>query len=77
MTEACEVIPCGRSKLYELIALGALDARKLGKKVIITADSIARYHAALPPADVHAPTLVRRAAERNAAVTNRRSDTSL
>ncbi len=67
--EACEAIPSGRTKLYELIALGLLDARKMGKKLIITAESIHAYHAALPKADIRAPTSVQRAMERGHATT--------
>lgn len=52
VNRACEVIPCGRTKLYKLIAAGQLDARKLGSKTIITAESVVRFHEELPPADI-------------------------
>jgi excisionase family DNA binding protein len=37
---------------YRLIAAGKLDARKLGAKTLITADSIERLLTELPPAQV-------------------------
>ena len=52
VNRACAVIPCGRTKLYQLIAAGQLDARKLGTKTIITAESVARFHEELPTADI-------------------------
>ena len=48
--EAQEAIGIKQTKLDEEIAAGALDARKIGKRVIITADSIRAYVAALPKA---------------------------
>lgn len=67
--EACAAVPCGKSKLYELIAAGHLEARKLGKKVIITTTSLRAYHDALPRADIRYPSAVRRlAAQKQTAV---------
>jgi excisionase family DNA binding protein len=56
--EACDAVPCGKTKLYELIANGKLDARKVGATVIITAESLKAFHAALPAAEVRCPSLV-------------------
>ena len=39
----CEVMGIGRSFVYELIAGGHLDARKLGRRTVVTAESIRRY----------------------------------
>ena len=50
--EAGEIIGCGRSKIYELSGLGLLDARKLDGKTVITLESIERYAAALPKAQI-------------------------
>ena len=47
---ACDAIPCGRTKLYQLIADGRLKAKKLGTKTIITRDSIMRLVEELPDA---------------------------
>ena len=45
-------IGLGLTKIYELIGLGALDARKAGSKTLITGDSIKAYIASLPAAQV-------------------------
>ncbi len=39
----CEVMGIGRSFVYELIADGHLDARKIGRRTVITAKSIRQY----------------------------------
>jgi Helix-turn-helix domain len=49
-TEA--VLGMSHASLYRLIAAAKLDARKLGNKTLITAESIARLIAELPPAQV-------------------------
>ena len=38
-----------RTKAYELIDAGKIDAYKQGHQTLIDADSIDRYHASLPP----------------------------
>lgn len=38
--EACHAIGIGRSKLYELIAQGRLETRKIGSRTLIPADSL-------------------------------------
>lgn len=63
--EAQEAIGIRQTKLDELIAAGALDARKIGKRVIVTADSIRAYVAGLPKADVRLPAAMRRNAARS------------
>ncbi len=52
---ACDAIPCGRTKLYQLIADGRLKAKKLGNKTIITRDSLVRLVDSLPAADIGNP----------------------
>lgn len=47
---ACAISGCGRTKLYQLIAQGLLDARKLGRRTLITDESLRRFLASLPPA---------------------------
>lgn len=49
---ACRELGCGKSKLYELIGDGFIDARKSGGTTLILTDSIDRYLANLPPADI-------------------------
>ena len=49
---ACAAIGCGMTKLYEYIAKGALDARKMGAKTIITDESLVRLIVELPKADI-------------------------
>jgi hypothetical protein len=42
----------GTTKLYELIGAGILDARKAGSRTLITAESLNRYIASLPKANI-------------------------
>ncbi|MBD0275812.1 MAG: DNA-binding protein [Acetobacteraceae bacterium] len=46
---ACIISGCGRTKIYHLIALGLLDARKLGRRTLVTDESLRRFLAGLPP----------------------------
>jgi excisionase family DNA binding protein len=62
--ETCRILACGPTKLYEKIANGELDARKMGSKTVITGASITALCDALAPAAVRAPTSMRRRAER-------------
>ncbi len=39
-----------RTKMFELIATRAIDARKSGRRTMILADSLRRYVESLPPA---------------------------
>lgn len=50
------MIGLGRTSVYNLIADGVLDARKAGGKTVVTADSIERYVAGLPRAEIHLPS---------------------
>jgi excisionase family DNA binding protein len=50
--EAQALLGISHATLYRLIAAAKLDARKLGNKTLITADSIAQLIAELPPAQV-------------------------
>ena len=45
---ACRYLDVGRSKLYELIREGKLDAVKIGKSARITTASLKRYVESLP-----------------------------
>ena len=42
IAEAASAISIGRSKLYELIAEGRLETRKIGKRTLIPAASLAK-----------------------------------
>ena len=48
VNEAIRATGYGRTRLYELMAAGKFDARKDGKKTVITAQSIREYVANLP-----------------------------
>ncbi len=50
--QACDALCVGRTKLYQLIAGGFLDARALGGRTVVTADSLNAFLAALPPAQI-------------------------
>lgn len=43
LNDAAKQYGIGRSKLYRLIGDGELDARKVGKKTLIIADSLRRF----------------------------------
>lgn len=48
--DACRTLGIGKSKIYELIADGALTARKIGKKTLVPAADLERFAAGLPAA---------------------------
>ena len=50
--DARRMVGLGATKLYELIGAGVLDARKAGGRTLITGDSLRRYVASLPKADI-------------------------
>ena len=52
VADACRRISCGTTRLYELIGAGVLDARKAGSRTLVTAESLDRYIANLPPATI-------------------------
>ena len=53
---ACKQIGCGRTMLYDHIASGRLDARKMGNKTVITDASLVRLIDELPDAGLAKPT---------------------
>ncbi len=52
LPDASRITGLGNTKLYELIGQGVLDARKAGSRTLITAESLSRYIAGLPKADI-------------------------
>jgi excisionase family DNA binding protein len=46
---ACSYLDIGRTKLYELVRDGKLDAVKIGKSARITTASLKRFVGSLPP----------------------------
>jgi excisionase family DNA binding protein len=46
---ACRYLDVGRSKIYELIREGKLEAVKIGKSARITTASLKRFVESLPP----------------------------
>jgi len=46
--EAKAALGVGNTRFYELIAAGALDARKMGSRTMVTAESLRRYVGSLP-----------------------------
>lgn len=52
VSETKTTLGIGTTKLYELMAEGALDARKLGRRTMITETSTNAYKAGLPKADI-------------------------
>jgi hypothetical protein len=56
-SEAKAAIGCGTTKLYELINSGNLEARRLGHRTYITAESLEAFVASLKP--VATPTMAK------------------
>jgi excisionase family DNA binding protein len=52
---ACRYLDIGRSKLYELIRKGKLDAVKIGKSARITTASLKRFVESLPASSRGSP----------------------
>ncbi len=52
---AGEILHMGRSKLYDLLGEGKLQAVKDGTRVMVTVESIKQYQASLPPATFARP----------------------
>ncbi len=50
--DACRAVGCGRTTLYSLISSGKIEARALGGRTIIPAESLQSFVAALPPAPI-------------------------
>ena len=48
INQFCAAVPCGRTKAYELIADGEIEAMKLGKKTLIPRAELERLQAQLP-----------------------------
>lgn len=59
--DACKAIGCGRTTLYSLIASGKIEARALGGRTVIPADSLQGFVAALPPAPIRVMSSTERA----------------
>jgi len=56
-SEAKLALGVGNTRLYELINDGTLDARRLGKRTYITADSLEAFAASLKP--IKTPTMAK------------------
>ena len=56
-SEAKAALGCGTTRLYDLINKGLLEARRLGHRTYITADSLEAFIASLPP--VVTPTMAK------------------
>jgi len=52
IADAVKASGIGRTTIYELIGAKKLDARKVGNRTLITADSLRTYIANLPAADI-------------------------
>jgi hypothetical protein len=52
LLKACTAIGVGKTRMYELISAGLLDARKSGNRTLITAVSLRAYVESLPKADI-------------------------
>ncbi|WP_416211145.1 helix-turn-helix domain-containing protein [Nitrospirillum sp. BR 11828] len=50
--EACKIGGFGRTKAYELMGSKILDARKIGSKTVITAESVHAFVSSLPVANI-------------------------
>ncbi len=50
--DAAKASGLGRTTIYELISAGKIEARKAGARTLIPADSLRRYIASLPAANI-------------------------
>ena len=50
--EAARALGIGLTKLYEFIGSGDLDAVKIGGRTVVTAESMTRFLASRPKADI-------------------------
>jgi hypothetical protein len=50
--DACCVAGVKTTKLYQLIGAGLLDAKKAGRRTLLTGESLRRYVDSLPKADI-------------------------
>jgi len=48
LAEACELVPCSMSKLYELVERGEFRLFKVDRTSVIETAGIVRFHAGLP-----------------------------
>lgn len=48
LTEARQLLSCGNTKIWSLIAEGELDCRKLGRHAVITGESLRTFIDRLP-----------------------------
>ena len=55
---AASMTGLGRSRIYELIGAGTLEARKAGRRTLVMTDSLRAYLSSLPPASIRAPRKV-------------------
>jgi excisionase family DNA binding protein len=51
--DACAAYGCGRTRLYQLLSDGKIEAKKLGRKTLVSAASLKSYFASLPSADIN------------------------
>jgi excisionase family DNA binding protein len=54
VAEACRVSGVGKTKLYELIQVGEIEARKLGCRTLVSASSLRAFLGSLPPVSKYA-----------------------
>lgn len=52
VSDACRVLGIGRTRFYQLIAEGKIEARQCGGRTLIPADSLRNFIAYLPPAPI-------------------------
>ena len=55
LSEARAALGCGNTKIYRLINAGALDARRMGSRTYVTAESLEKFVKSL--ASVKTPTM--------------------
>ena len=60
--DACRALGIGKTNLYRLIAQGKIEARALGGRTVIPADSLRNFVAHIPPAPIKRNALPKEAA---------------
>ena len=60
IAEACDLLGLGRTTLYAAINAGELEARKVGRRTVITVEALQRFLENCPPAGARSAGALRK-----------------
>lgn len=55
ISAGCEYLAVSEAEMYRLLGLRKVEARKAGKRTLLTVESLKAHAASLPPAKIKAP----------------------